>query len=398
MSHEHHETPRNSKARRVGVIGAVAAVGAAAGVVAGFAAERYLIRRAREDPDDVHGEEPFGELHSDQVRTVTTADGISVHVEKVGTRRAGDVNGAKPVATVVFVHGYCLGIGTFHFQRRALEESSLPVRAVYYDQPGHGNSGPLPDFEYEIDGLAETLYAVLAQAVPAGPVILVGHSMGGMTIMAFARRFPELFAKRVRGVALLSTTAGGLGHVTFGAPRLLARARKLFLPLLGRAANLTPGAIDRARAAAGDLAWVLTRRYGFSDPKPSSSLVSYVENMNTATAIRTVTGFSRALLEHDERDSLPLFRDVPVFISCGADDAFTPASHSEALAAALPHAKLSIVPDTAHVSLMERPDEVSQPLLEHIEAVVADLGARADSDGAKKRKPWMLRKRKGDVA
>ncbi len=51
---------------------------------------------------------------------------------------------------------------------------------------------------------------MLEELVPDGPVVLVGHSMGGMTIMAFAERHPELFEDRVVGVGLVSTTAGGL--------------------------------------------------------------------------------------------------------------------------------------------------------------------------------------------
>ena len=41
--------------------------------------------------------------------------------------------------------------------------------------------------------------------------MLVGHSMGGMTIMALAEQRPELFAERVAGVALISTSAGEVG-------------------------------------------------------------------------------------------------------------------------------------------------------------------------------------------
>ena len=51
---------------------------------------------------------------------------------------------------------------------------------------------------------------MLDAVVPDGPVVLVGHSMGGMTIVALAEQHPELFGDRIVGVALISTTAGGL--------------------------------------------------------------------------------------------------------------------------------------------------------------------------------------------
>lgn len=380
----------DGKKSRAGLIGAVAGL-AAAGIAAGVATERYLMKKARTDPDDPFLDEPFGELTADHVRTITTADGVDLYVEIVDTRHSG----GEPQATVVMVHGYCLDMGTFHFQRRALAASELPVRAVYYDQPGHGRSGQLPIAEYDTDALAEALYAVLAKAVPTGPVLLVGHSMGGMTIMAFARRYPELFASRVASVALLSTTGGGLGKVDFGAPRALSRARKLFLPMLTRAVAMTPRAIDTTRKIASDLAWMLTRRYGFATARPSPSLVSYVEKMNTATPIKTVIGFSKTLLEHDEHAMLNQLSRVPVFISCGDSDQFTPPEHTTLLAEALPDAVLQIVPETGHVALMEKPETVSTALLEHLRAGLESARAEPQPvEAAKRRKPWLRKLKK----
>lgn len=358
------------RVRRAGLIGAIAGV-AAAGLAAGVATERYLVNKARRDPDDPYVEEPFGELPADSVRMVRTPDEVSVRVETVATEgTAGRPERVK--ATVVFVHGYCLDQGTFHFQRRALTESDLPVRGVFYDQPGHGRSGELPVAEYDIDSLSDTLDAVVRRVVPHGPIILVGHSMGAMTIMAYSRRHPEFFAKRVAGVALLSTSAGGLDQVSFGAPRALARTRRLLLPVFSRAVAMTPGAIDRVRRIGADLAWLLTRRYGFAIPNPSPSLVSYVEKMNTETPIKTVIGFTKALLEHDEHASLRAFADVPVFISAGYDDQFTPASHSVQLAEALPHARLLMIPEAGHVALLEKPEEVSPALMKFIDACTTE--------------------------
>ncbi|HZE41042.1 MAG TPA: alpha/beta hydrolase [Stackebrandtia sp.] len=388
---------KRSKARTYGIIGAIAGT-AAAGIAAAVAAERYVIRKARTDPNDPYGDEPFGELPADRIRTVLTEEGVDIHVETVGTQAMpGEAKGEIPAATVIFVHGYCLDEGTFHFQRRALAASDLPVRAVYYDQPGHGQSGALPTPEYDMDDLAHTLYAVIAQAVPSGPLVLVGHSMGGMTIMAFARLYPELFAERVAGVALLSTSAGGLDQVSFGAPRALARARKVFLPAVGRIASLSPSAVDRLRKMSADIAWLLTRRYGFAAPKPSAALVSYVEKMNTGTTMRTVIGFSRSLLEHNEYDSLAPLRRVPVLVSCGEQDQFTPAEHSRTLAAALGDARLAVIPDAGHVALLEKPDAVTAPLMALLETVVERLKSapRATSPEPKRRKRW-LRKKKED--
>ena len=94
------------------------------------------------------------------------------------------------------MHGFALDMGTFYFQRKALTERG-EHRLVFYDQPGHGRSSRLRSGDYDIAALGKSLAAVLDATVPDGHIILVGHSMGGMTIMAFAEQYPEWFGKRV---------------------------------------------------------------------------------------------------------------------------------------------------------------------------------------------------------
>ena len=79
-------------------------------------------------------------------------------------------------------------MGTFHFQRQMLAARG-DYRIVAYDQPGHGRSGRLETGEYDLAVLGRTLRQVIDRTAPDGPLVLVGHSMGGMTIMAFAELF-----------------------------------------------------------------------------------------------------------------------------------------------------------------------------------------------------------------
>lgn len=352
--------PPASKAKKAGIIGAIVGL-AAAGIAAGVATERYLVRKARNTEDDPYADEPFGELPYDRSATVTTADGVELHAEVEGADDA-------PV-TAVFVHGFCLDMGTFHFQRRALTQAKLPVRAIYYDQPGHGRSGALPVAEYDIETLGTGLGDVIDVLAPEGPLVLVGHSMGAMTIMALAEQRPELFAERVKGVSLLSTSSGGLSEVSFGLPKMISQLRRPLLPLVTRAATMTPTMIDRARRAAGDIAWLLTRRYGFGTSRPSPSVVSYVELMNTATPMQTVAGYLKTLMEHSRADSLMAFTGGDVLIIGGAKDLFTPVAHTRLLAEAMPAARLVVLPEAGHVAPLEFPDEVSGPLIAQLHRI-----------------------------
>jgi pimeloyl-ACP methyl ester carboxylesterase len=337
---------------------------AAAGVAAGVAAERLVLQRKQRVGDrDPYKDEPFGELTADWYRTITTDEGITLHVEIDGDPRA-------PL-TVVFVHGFCLDMGTFHFQRQALREVN-GVRVVSYDQPGHGRSGRLERGEYTFELLASTLRQVIEEAAPSGRVVLVGHSMGGMTVMALADSNPELFKPdgRIAAVVLVSTSAGQLGDVTFGLPQILVRFRKPLLPLVSGAGWVTAGMLDRAREASSDLARLLTRRYGFGSDKVSPALVSYVERMNSATRTESVARYLRALYTHDKTMALGALTDIPVLVICGEEDLLTPVEHSRAICAVLPDAEMVVIPEAGHVVLLEQHEAVNAVLLPFVRALV----------------------------
>jgi pimeloyl-ACP methyl ester carboxylesterase len=349
------------RARQVGIAGAAVGV-VAAGLATAFAVERALVRKSLNAPGDPYAEEPFDVQPFDEQLTVTAADGTALHVEIVEPTRPG------PPTTVVFVHGLALDMGTFYFQRQALAARG-DHRLVFYDQPGHGRSGRLRSGDYDIAALGKSLAAVLDATVPEGHIVLVGHSMGGMTIMAFAEQYPEWFGRRVTGVVLMSTSAGLIDKTKLGIPTLVARASAPFFPLWGRAAHLGGGTIDRARLASSDLAWLLTRRYGFGDARPSPSLVTFVESMNSKTSVETLTRYLRTLYDHDRAPALSALLGVPVLVIVGTKDYLTPVAHSEAILQHLPQAELIKIDNSGHVVMLEKADEVNAAIVAFLERI-----------------------------
>jgi len=210
---------------------------------------------------------------------------------------------------------------------------------------------------------------VLNATVPDGHIILVGHSMGGMTIMAFAEQYPEWFGSRVTGVVLISTSAGLIDKTKLGLPTLVARASAPFFPVWGGAARIGGTAIDRARVASSDLAWLLTRRYGFGDSRPSPSLVTFVEHMNSKTSVETLTKYLRTLYTHNRFPALSALRGVPVLVIVGTKDYLTPVTHSEQILQHLPDAELMKVDNSGHVVMLEKADEVNAAILPFLEKV-----------------------------
>lgn len=352
-----------------GLAGAL--VGAmAAGVAAGVAAERFAVRRRQRRAGDPFADEPFGALPADTSRTVT-ADGVDLYVETV--EADGDA-----AFTVIFVHGFALDMGTWHFQRRVFTAADdPPVRMVFYDQPGHGHSAPRPDGDYTIDQLADCLAAVIAEVAPDGPLVVVGHSMGGMTLMALAQRHPDLVLDRVVGAAFISTSAGHLDDVALGFPPVVAWLRGAITPTLTKVLRWQPTMAERGRRSGSDLAYLLTRRYGFGSPDASPALVEYVEQMNDGTSVEVIAGYLATLSQHDRYAALEAYADVEALVVCGDRDLLTPVEHTREIAKLLPRATLLEVPDGGHCTLMEYADLVNAALAELFRRAATVAAGRA---------------------
>jgi pimeloyl-ACP methyl ester carboxylesterase len=355
--------PKRRLTRAAGIVGTAVGV-AAAGAAAAVAAERAVVRHYKRDARDPYGRQPFGRQPYDEKRIVETADGTDIYVEIVEPKRP------QPRPTLVFVHGFCLDMGTFYLQREALTRRG-EFRMVFYDQPGHGLSGRLETGEYELSALGKTLRAVIQEVVPEGPIVLIGHSMGGMTIMAFAELYPEMFGERVVGTVLMATSGGRIEETKLGLPALAARVGGPLLPLLNNATRLHGGLIDRTRKVSSDLSWLLTRRYGFGDRRPSPALVSFVEMMNSRTSIDTVVRYLRTLYTHSRYPALEALKDTPTLVIVGARDMITPVTHSEEIMRRLPDARYVKVPDSGHVVMLEHADQVSAALSEFLAEVAA---------------------------
>jgi pimeloyl-ACP methyl ester carboxylesterase len=303
--------------------------------------------------------------------------------------------------TIVFSHGYALNQDTWHFQRRDLRyslDAAGPSRSgtqggkaeprgrraakqrprlVFWDQRSHGRSGRSKPTHATIEQTGEDLYAVLRATVrPGARVVLAGHSMGGMSIMALADRHPEVFepgrnGPTVVGVALVNTSCGDMTEMTLGLPMVLAKVLRPLAPGtlrgLGRRADL----VDRARALGADLAFIVTRHMAFADRYVSPTVVDFLEQMIRATPIDVIAEFYPALITHDKVDSIETIGQVPVLVLSGGADRLTPAEHGRHIAESLPDAEYIEVGDAGHVLPLEYPGVVTGGLRRLVDRIRA---------------------------
>ncbi len=290
---------------------------------------------------------------------VLADDGVPLHVEV-------DTVEGSPV-TVVYSHGFTAAHGEYLLQREALRGR---VTQVFYDQRSHGQSGQSPYRHATFEQLGRDLQQVLDATCPSGPVVLVGHSMGGMTVMSWARMFPQDVGTRVVGAFLLATSAGDLVK-----GRLVTVLRKLGLLALALILiRLLSPAITRVRKPGSKAGYAWTRRALFGRDDAEPELVELVQAMLEATPFTHAAPFYPAFVDHDESGALPILATIPTTVLCGTTDRLTPIEHSRRLAAAL-DAVLVEVPGCGHSVNVTRPEIVNGALLALVDRAVARTAA-----------------------
>jgi pimeloyl-ACP methyl ester carboxylesterase len=366
--------------RRITGVAGLAAGAVAAGAGAVVAAERIAIGRAQV-LRDTSAAENFGGLRG-RALTVLADDGVPLHVE-IDDPAAGPAGGSAagepgPPVTIVFCHGYTLNQDCWHFQRRDLRGHRL----VFWDQRDHGRSGRSPGSAVpSIDQLGADLSRVIAAVAPGDmPVILAGHSMGGMTIMALAGQQPDLFGTKVIGAALISTTASGLDRGSPWMPGLARPVLRRALPVVlrGAATGYRAVLVEQGRRVASDVSFLSTRFIGFGNPRVNPATVDFLEQMIRETPIEVIAAFSQALYACDLRGTLATLGRVPVVVLAGEKDRLISPALGLELAAEIPGAELVLVPGAGHALILEDPEVVN--------AAITRLIARArDGHGARER-------------
>jgi pimeloyl-ACP methyl ester carboxylesterase len=270
--------------------------------------------------------------------TAVSADGSRIHVE---------VYGSEGRPAVVLAHGWTCS--TRFWSAQTAELVAVGHRVIVYDQRGHGRTA-FPGREGCTTGaLADDLEAVLAATLAPGErAVLAGHSMGGMTIMAAARR--PAFREHVAAALLCST----------GSSKLVAESR--VLPFrAGRLRTRLTRAVLGSRAPLGPVTPLSKRilRYATMGPGAAPDRVARCARIVHACRRGSRVAWSHVLDELDLDVEVRELR-VPTAVLVGTADRMTPPVHARALAAALPDCTgLTVLPGVGHMTPVEAPEAVT---------------------------------------
>lgn len=301
-------------------------------------------------------------------------EGRPVHV------RAGDgtdlrvrVLGRDDAPTVVLVHGWTCALEFWTLQLQALAGR---LRLVAYDLRGHGGSAPSSGGDYSIEAYRDDLEAVLRAAVPAGErPVLVGHSLGAMTIVAWAaerRERGEDVGARIAAAGLFNTGVGDLISSSLVLP-----ARGLGERLEQELGQLVLGSRMPIPSRTTPVSARVVRYVALS-PAASPATVAFCERMVLACPrdVRANTGSTLSRL--DLQAGLEAL-DVPTLVVSGKADRLTPPVHAERMAERLPGLLAHVeLPAVGHMAPVEAPARITAA----IERLVAAAGYDASSGRA----------------
>lgn len=288
-----------------------------------------------------------------------------------GLRLAVRVDGpADAPLTVVLAHCWTADREDWHHQvHDLLAAYGGRLRVLTWDARGHGASDAAPVEACTIENLGRDLGDLLDAFAPTGPLVLAGHSIGGMTLMALAEQRPDLVTRTV-GVLFCATACGGLDAITLGLPGTGGERVRAQIPrLLASRARLLSRS-KRRRAPLTERAVV--RRYLFGDLKPPRDVGLVVDQIINCPPA-TMEGFYRDLMRHDRGAACAAYAGTPVTVVVGSADRLTPRRFARAIAEASPGSRLLVVPGAGHMLPLERPRVVSDLLGELVDGALARL-------------------------
>lgn len=273
-------------------------------------------------------------------RTVSAGDGARLAVRHYGQR--------QPLHTVVLLHGLCLTQDSWAIQIRQLRHRwGSALRIISYDHRGHGRSTGGPTDTYRVERLAADLADVLTTLRVSGPVTLAGHSLGGMTALAYLSR-PERPVEP-ESLVLVAAAAGRISERGLGRVLASPTARMLF----DLAARMPHRATERTIRSLIRPLHAMLARYSSRDIAHTGFAALATESTRAVSPL-TATAFLRDLCDYDVYASLTSISAKTVVVSGGADIT-VPDAHAQDLVAAIPDAVYMQQPAAGHMLLLDAP-------------------------------------------
>ena len=288
---------------------------------------------------------------------VTAPDGSKLHVE---------VSGMAQGPTLILTHGWGLNSTVWG---DAKEKFGSAFRVIVWDLPGLGRSRGPSSGKYSIDGFAEALGAVVTFA-GAGPVVLVGHSIGGMTTQTLFRAAPEAVRRNVAGVVLVDTTHQDPVHTMWLSGLWKALKTPLIEPLMHLMIWFSPFVwLSSWQGYLSGSNQIVMRLTGFGR-YATRGQVDLTARLASKGSPAVQAKGNLAMLRWRITDILPSI-SAPTLVLVGSRDIVTLPSASQTISTAVQNATLINVEGCGHMGFLERHETYNAKIADFAEKVLA---------------------------
>lgn len=292
-------------------------------------------------------------------------DGARLHVE---------IEGPENAPVLLMTHGWGLDSTAWYYLRQHL---SSRFRLVMWDLPGLGRSSRPPNNDLSVEHLASYLHQVMTYV--GRPVVLLGHSIGGMTIFTLCRRYPALMNAQVRGIVLVDTTYTQPLNTIIAGGFLKLIDRPIIRPLLHLTVWIAPLVwFWNFLSYLNGSSHLMNRFTSFSRGVTRGQLefgAWFTVKDNPAVLARGLL----AVLHWDETETLPTLR-LPVGIIAGSDDRITLPRASEEMLRRIPSAKLTTIAPAGHAGLLEQGGQYSEAIADWVQRAIPTAQSQPWSD------------------
>jgi pimeloyl-ACP methyl ester carboxylesterase len=285
-----------------------------------------------------------------------SADGASLYVEALGPADA---------PTVILVHGWSLDSTIWFYAKCALAKR---FRVIVWDHRGLGRSKVQSTGTVQLSNMAEDLRTIMRYAGNR-PAVLVGHSIGGMTIQTLLRDHPEAFQSQVAGVVLINTTHTNPLNTIILSGLLKALRYPVIEPMLWLQIWLEP------------LAKLSSWQSYLSGSAHLAARLGFTRNVTRSQLEHTTLLMTRNSPAVQARGDLAMFRwdatpalsrlSVPTLVIGGGKDIVTKPEASRTIAEAAPGATLQVIEDANHMGFLDRHEVYNAAVAEFVETMQA---------------------------
>lgn len=293
----------------------------------------------------------------------TATSTIPVHWYEVGPSTADAQQNQTPQTqapqaplTIVFVHGFTLAGESWYRQFAALRKSMPQARLLTMDLRGHGQTGAVPAELCTVEGAANDAIAVIRKRATEGPIVLVGHSLGGLVALNILRTADETLRRRIAGLVLIATSIDRLAAQ--GVPQVLASP---VAEAVRETIESSPRQVRKFRETIASLMAPSLAVAVFSRPT-DYEVIEFHAAMIHETPLETFVGYLDDLQEHDELAAAPYLKGRPGAVLVGTRDDVTPRKQADLILEQWPDAELVEVDDAGHMLPLEVPTAVNEAI------------------------------------